>query len=342
LGRSWRAVFKRLWPWRKKQSFVPTNTLDFDTLGSQTAAGGLAFAAIVRNEGKNIAEWLCFHEKAGVDEFFIYDDGSSDETSAIAKTVCKSAKVTVIPWSQRLRSNEHGLALNNQVLAYGHCLSNFGHRFRRMAFLDVDEFVVPVHHNTIPEAIADLAEFPLIVLPWVMFGTSGRSERPDLPTTEAYTMRLTPNAGEGVRGLFNVKCIFNPAAVSRLHVHRMRVHNSLRAFNDRGEAFTFTSAIRPSQLSADRLQLNHYYSRSKTDLEEKILRGGGTYTSYAPRDAELLRARIGWIDDHSVLDQSVQNFMARTDLGESKEKCDSRSEAAEINGIDKQQALGLL
>ena len=221
--------------------------------------------------------------------------------------------LTLIPWSQRLASRDSGVALNNQILAYGHCLSNFGPRHRRMAFIDIDEFLVPLARDSLPAALEDLVACPLVVLPWAMFGTSGHESRPAEPTTRAFTQRLDPAAPEGVAGLFNFKCLFDPAAVTRLHVHRMRVNDSPRAWNDRGESFLLSSRTGPQQLSAARIQLNHYYSRSREELEEKIARGGGTYTDRSAHNPARHRARVAHIDAHAIEDTAIQDFITRRD-----------------------------
>lgn len=293
-----------------RSKLTPINTLDFKARHG-TARHGIAIGAIVKNEALYIDEWLKFHEHAGVDHFFIYDDGSTDDTICIAQKACKKAKVTVFPWSQRLKSEASHVAINNQILAYGHCLENFSHKFKWMSFIDIDEYLVPVEDSTISAALGKLDGVPLIVLPWVMFGTSGHTKRPNKPTIESYTQRLTPGIKEGVRGVFNVKCIFDPLAVTRLHVHRIRVNDTHYAWNDRGERFLFTSALKPSALSASRIQLNHYYSRSREDVEEKIAKGGGTYTSRAARDRKLLEQRISFIDANGTTDTKILDYISR-------------------------------
>ncbi len=52
----------------------------------QAAPGrrGLAIAACVKDEARHLAEWLAFHRGIGVRAVFLYDDGSSDGSAAIA------------------------------------------------------------------------------------------------------------------------------------------------------------------------------------------------------------------------------------------------------------------
>jgi hypothetical protein len=94
-------------------------------------------------------------------------------------------------------------------------------------------------------------------------------------------------------------------------VHRIKVENSVYAWNDKGEKFLFTAALKPSALSAEKIQLNHYYSRSWEDVEEKISKGGGTYTSRSARDGKLLKERIEFIDKNSMNDTLALDYLAR-------------------------------
>jgi hypothetical protein len=298
-----------LWPWGKSP-LKAINTLNF-VARPVTGRQGMAIGAIIRDEAPFLREWLRFHEYAGVEQFYLYDDGSTDGGAAIARTVCTTAKVTVFPWSQRLHSPEKGASLNNQILAYGHCLANFGRLHRWMSLIDVDEFIVPLRDGSIPEALATLEHCKVIALPWAMFGTSGHDRRPEGPATRAYGMRLDPALPEGVRGLHNIKCIFDPMEVTRLHVHRIKAGGAT-AWNDRGVAFTM-SPRSGRHLTAERLQLNHYYARSREDVEAKIAKGGGNYTSYAQRDRALLESRIGFIDANAIPDRRILDYIARKD-----------------------------
>ena len=110
---------------------------------AQTDRSGLAICLIVRNEATHIGEWIDFHLKAGVSHFVIYDNGCTDDTIATAQAHLTAAQCAVIPWDQKLTDGRSGAEIHNQVLAYAHALRNFGPRFRWMAFIDVDEFIIP-------------------------------------------------------------------------------------------------------------------------------------------------------------------------------------------------------
>jgi hypothetical protein len=117
---------------------------------------GIAIVLIVKNEARHIAEWARFHHGAGVSGFFVYDNACSDGTIEVLRAALPETALTVIPWAQPRFRTIRGREIHNQVLAYAHALMNFGPRFRWMAFIDVDEFLVPVMANSIPQAMEGL------------------------------------------------------------------------------------------------------------------------------------------------------------------------------------------
>ena len=58
-----------------------------------------------------------------------------------------------MPWAQSLRDGRSGAEIHNQVLAFSHALANYGAEFRWMAFVDVDEFIVPKADASIEAAL---------------------------------------------------------------------------------------------------------------------------------------------------------------------------------------------
>lgn len=140
--------------------------------------GGIAIILIVKNEARHIAEWARFHHSAGVSQFFVYDNASSDNTIEVLRATLPGDVLNVIPWAQPRFRTTKGREIHNQVLAYAHALMNFGPRFRWMAFIDVDEFLVPVTANSIPQAMEGLNGAARVSLPWQMFGRGGMKPRP--------------------------------------------------------------------------------------------------------------------------------------------------------------------
>lgn len=179
--------------------------------------GGLAIVLIVRNEARYIAEWAQFHHAAGVSRFFVYDNGSTDGTVEVIRRALPETALTVIPWAQRRFRTVTGREIHNQVLAYAHALMNFGAAFRWMAFIDVDEFLVPVTAHSIPEAMDGLDGAAHVSLPWQMFGRGGNATPPEGGVVANYLHRARDSFALS-HGL-NFKCLVDPSRVTEAGVH---------------------------------------------------------------------------------------------------------------------------
>ncbi|MEO8531361.1 MAG: glycosyltransferase family 92 protein, partial [Deltaproteobacteria bacterium] len=254
---------------------------------------GIALGSVVRNEARHIAEWLRFHEFAGVRAFYLYDDGSTDDTLAIARASVRDASLTIFPWHQRIGDARTGLGLHTQALAFAHCISNFGGAFRWMAMIDPDEFLVPVQHTSLNDALATIDK-PQISLPWVMFGRNGHETPPEGGTLRNYLHRARDLRLNSAPGVYNTKAIFDPCRITAVHVHRMRSDHTLTTWNDRGDAYATFNAPRPAKQSNALIQLNHYVTRSDAELQEKLAKGG-TFTDRKAHRPDIIMRRVAAI-----------------------------------------------
>lgn len=126
----------------------------------------LAVCAIAKNEGQYFKEWLDWHMAQGVDKFYIYDNSSEDDTATVLKPYVDKGIVEYINWP--------GVAM--QLPAYDDCLER--HRFdsRWIAFIDLDEFIVPVKYGTLREFLQDAEQYSAVEINWLIYGSGGAKE----------------------------------------------------------------------------------------------------------------------------------------------------------------------
>ena len=267
---------------------------------------GLALVAIMKNEQRHIADWVRFHMLAGVEDFYIYDDGSTDGSAELARSVA-GARVTVLPWRLTAQLSAPHVQFSRQVLAYCHAIENFGGDFRWMGFIDIDEYIVPKKTATILDALAELDGFVNVSLPWTMFGPNGHDTAPDLPAPFAYTSRAKDRDGP----LINFKCIIDPTDVVEARVHRFRTNAMGRtSSNDVGHVAHYKSRPRPDFLSDAALQLNHYYTRSRAELHEKLTKGAVS-DSPLDRRGRKIEEKLVIIENTATEDRAALDFLAR-------------------------------
>ena len=133
----------------------------------------IAVCAIFKDEAPYLLEWLAFHRMIGVDLFVLYDNGSSDGGSDLIRASSFARNVTLIDWPDR----------PGQLSAYNHFRVNHAPRFTWVAFIDIDEFIMPLAGSSIRDILMRPAYAPYaqILLQWLVFGPSGHDRRPDGP-----------------------------------------------------------------------------------------------------------------------------------------------------------------
>ncbi len=271
---------------------------------------GVAIVLIVRNEALHIAEWAQFHHAAGVGAFFVYDNGSTDGTIEAIRAALPAGALTVIPWRQPRFRTTWGREVHNQVLAYAHALMNFGPGFRWMAFIDVDEFVVPVVAQSIPDALAGLEDAAHISLPWHMFGRNGHEAPPEGGVVKNYLHRADPLKLTHGR---NFKCLVDPSRVTEVGVHGFSIDGGFVGVNDAGQKALHKDRDKPAFYSRERLQLNHYYTRSNAELQAKIGRGSNKDVQVDKHIRRVMRI-VTAIEADTVQDHTALDYLARVGL----------------------------
>ncbi|MDE7072074.1 MAG: glycosyltransferase family 92 protein, partial [Bacteroidales bacterium] len=99
----------------------------------------LAVCAIAKDEGPYFKEWLEWHRGMGVEKFYIYNNESTDCTRQVLEPYIASGLVEY----------RYFPGYRRQLAAYDDCLENYRFDTRWLAFIDLDEFVVPVQDLSI-------------------------------------------------------------------------------------------------------------------------------------------------------------------------------------------------
>ncbi|MGR3289937.1 MAG: glycosyltransferase family 92 protein [Paracoccaceae bacterium] len=269
---------------------------------------------IVKDEAAYLHDWLTFHTLAGARAIILYDNCSTDGTVKIAKAFT-GLTVTVIPWQLHASTTKYAMILPRQILAYCHAICTFGGAFRWMAFIDIDEFIVPKDHATITAALETQARFTNISLPWTMFGHSGHDTFPEASVPFAYDQRA--RRAEGV--LLNFKCIVDPCSVTQVSVHKFLTEQMGRnTANMHGQTVPIKQRGASDFITTDILQLNHYYLKSKAETEEKIASTAVSGVAFAKREAAI-RSKARMLEADTVKDTAAILFLLRHGIGSDNE-----------------------
>ena len=217
----------------------------------------LAVCAIFKNEAPFLLEWLAYHRVVGFDHFILYDNESSDEGAALIRASHLAHRATVIPWPRR----------PGQLPAYQHFIENFAPDFEWVAFIDLDEFLLPLSNDNIIPMLPTGHEFSAMLVQWRCFGPSGHVARPAGLVIENYTLRLADDQDLN----HTVKSIVRCSDILTVSVtpHEFRVRGPV--CDTLGRAVV-NMPVQPTPCHAN-LVVNHYITKSRQDWREKIARG---------------------------------------------------------------------
>ena len=251
----------------------------------------VAICCIVKNEDRYLPEWIDYHLKIGVSYFYIYDN---DSNIPLIKTLSAYiergvVKVELIPGKGK------------QMIAYQHCLNNYGSECKWIAFIDLDEFIVPKTLNgNLPEFLLTYEKFGGLGINWLVFGSNGHLERPKEFQTQSYTKRSLKSNSINK----HIKTIVQPKYVKRvtLDPHHFIFKKGRYCVNENFERLRGPRVRHTS----NKIQLNHYFLRSLEDYKEKLLRGRAD--DGLPRKLEEfyeLDKEVNLITDESIIELEV-------------------------------------
>ena len=231
-------------------------------------ASYLSVCAIAKNEGPYFKEWLEWHLGKGVEKFYIYDNESTDGTRELLEPYIRSGIVDYKYWPGH----------RQQLAAYDDCLENHRLSSRWMAFIDLDEFIVPVRDASIPEFLKGLEPFAAVEINWLVYGSGGRKEKTPGTMMERFRFHSKPEHYLNR----HVKSIVNPRRVFTM----IGCHEVARISGDTADSHgqPVRRHFREREPQQDVIRINHYAVRSYEEFIEKQARGraSGTQPTVKP------------------------------------------------------------
>jgi len=246
---------------------------------------------IVKDENDYIEEWIRYHLAIGIEHFFIYDNGSKTDIKTTLKELglLKYASVTNFP------------GRNQHVKAYNHCLKNYGKTSQWIAFIDVDEFIVPKNADSysLPSLLRQYENFAGLGVNWLIFGSGGLLKKP-VSQLKTFVLRSEPDFLPNK----HIKSIVQPQYVeSALKSHCFRYLKEMFCVNENFEPILDSF----SENSVEKIQLNHYYCRSREEFKEKISRG----ISDTKRERKWEEFHYHDSQSNKIRDETIINILER-------------------------------
>ena len=227
----------------------------------------LAVCAIAKDEGTYFKEWIEWHQSMGVDKFYIYDNESTDCTKEVLKPYIDSGLVeyTYFPGHRK------------QLAEYDDCLDRHRMEARWIAFIDLDEFIVPVKDKNIKDFLHRFEKFSAVEINWLVYGSGGAKKRTPGTMMERFKCHSKPDHYLNR----HVKSIVNPRRVyTMIGCHEVARISGITADSHGNPVKKHFREREPQQ---DVIRINHYAVRSYEEFVEKQARGRASGTQKTVR-----------------------------------------------------------
>ena len=222
----------------------------------------LAVCAIAKDEGPYFKEWIEWHREQGVEKFYIYDNESTDCTKEVLQPYIESGLVeyTYFPGYRK------------QLAAYDACLEKFRYDSHWIAFIDLDEFIVPIKDKSIPEFLKRFEGFPAVEINWLIYGSGGAKTRTSGTMMERFKCHSLPNhyLNRHVKSIVDTRRVFTLIGcheAARISGYAVDSHGDL-----------IKKHFREREPQQDVIRINHYAVRSYEEFLEKQNRGRASGT----------------------------------------------------------------
>ena len=216
----------------------------------------LSFVAICKNESKNLPEWIEFHRLVGVEHFYIYDNESNDNLKEILSSYIKSGVVEYTYWS----------GIGQQRNMYNDCLLKHKYDTKWLAYIDIDEFIVPNDKNNILDILKDYDGYAGLSIHWVMYGSNGYKTKQDGLVIERFTKRASDDF---VRNM-EIKSIINPRFCVGMDVHKPYIYKNYYSVD---ENYNRIYSHKNNPFTIKKIRINHYFCKSWEEYLNKQKRG---------------------------------------------------------------------
>ncbi|QES90520.1 glycosyltransferase family 92 protein [Rhizosphaericola mali] len=217
----------------------------------------ISICCIQKDENEYLLEWIDYHQKIGVEHFYIYNNDSQISPKPLLRKHLKSGLVTLI--------NIPGK--NQQLNAYNLCIQKYGSLSKWIAFIDIDEFIVPKSTNgNLREFLEKFEDYGAVGVNWLIFGSNGHKVRNGESVINKFLKR---SAGSTLINT-HIKSIVQPKYVLRNdNPHFFWYLDDKFCVNENYEKINGPF----SPHSSEKIQINHYQCKSEEEYMDRIKRG---------------------------------------------------------------------
>lgn len=260
----------------------------------------IAVAAIFKNEGPYVLEWVAHYRLLGFDRIIVADNNSTDETTDILKKLDAAGIVTHLPFP-----GEPGKP--PQIWSYLRMFLDYGNSVDWMAFVDADEFIEPVPGTPgLSDWLAALpADVGAVALNWKVHGSAGRKAPGEGLVLERFPTRARDE--RGINAIFKSICRCS-AFDKPINAHFFKLNPGYRYVDSSGQNLARAEktglSVKPVFKS---FFVRHYITKSEEEFRNrKASRGRASRTDMGYAD-DFFKA----VDHNELSDPVDPRWVAR-------------------------------
>ena len=208
----------------------------------------VSLCAIVRDEELYIREWIQYHYSLGIEQFYIYNNESKDNTYSLVQSLSDSYPIELM----------NVVGSPAQLQTYEHCLQQHRKDSRWIGFIDADEFIVPV--RPFKKWLTMYEQHAGVAMHWYLFGSNGHEHYTPDAVVERFTRRQ-PDVNP------HIKCFVNPLKTKNALTPHRFTHNGFLV-DEHMKPFDNDQVLQYNG-TADMIQINHYATKSKRECEKR-------------------------------------------------------------------------
>lgn len=245
----------------------------------------LTICTIFHDDAKWLPEWIEFHEKQGVEHFYLYNNGSTDDYLNILNPYIEKGLVELTDWMLPSHSmNDFNFV---QGSAYSHCLKRIADEAKWCAVIDTDEFLFSPEGQLLTETLKDYDAYSGVIVNWICYGTSGVEKIPDgQKMIETLFLRAPMDFSDN----HFAKSIVKPKDIRTCdNPHYCKYKSGKHCVTENKTLHGMS--MRTKSVSVKKLRINHYWPR---DLDffynvkiDRWIKWGKPYSQSIEKEAKM-------------------------------------------------------
>ena len=174
-----------------------------------------------------------------------------------------------------------------------------------MALIDADEFLFPTEDISLPDFLKNYEKFPAIGVNWITFGHCNHEKQQDGLLVDNYQMTFADKDNPlncRIKSIVRPKCVSYCNSPHFCHYkHGFAVDENMNTICAPSFESVFSNSITLFN-STYKIRINHYWTKSKEELKEKIKRGYPDGASVDKYENIIKRLDFPLVNDKKIIE----------------------------------------